>query len=255
MSKQPKTSKPSTSSNPNVTENTMTTTTNHTPTIDNPISPDLVTTKPALTPADVVFVQPPPPGVNIPPNPPGFQPPKGGFARGTRPKKSELMAMPDALTEMKSFNDWLGTLGKNMPPLDQTVQTFDAACAWSILRVATKAWDKYSSAEEGMAWVQVRALMDVIKPAFELAAKLDPSLPGKYPKLATLLGAKKLIAAKSVTARTANKQAKAAGQPEYHGEVGKKRQRQAEKAAAAAQGHTAPAPSPAVTPTSGTTHS
>ena len=73
--------------------------------------------------------------------------------------------------------------------------------------------------------------MGRLRPLFLIAVAADPTLLVKLPSLGTLLGARTAIAHKAVATRQRNKQSKAKGEPQTHGEVGKTRKRAEEKAA------------------------
>jgi hypothetical protein len=230
-------------------------TTSKTPKTDVPANPVTVDAAPPPAPAPQppapILVPLPPATANIPDPPPGFVPVKGGFGRGVKPRKAEMAVMPDATSELRAFVDYAGTLGKFVPSQAEAIQTFDASTQWSIMRVRSRAWDKYAGNEEGVAWVATRSAMVRMKPAWDLAAQTDPGLATRYPKLATLFGAKKTIAQKGVVSRTANKKAVAAGQPATHGVAAQKLAR-AQKAVAAAGAkappHATPAPVPVPVP-------
>ena len=144
--------------------------------------------------------------------------------------------MPDAVEELRSFSDWAATLGKAAPPAAEMIAVFDSANRWSVVRNATKAWDKFSSTEEGLAWTGVRTMMATVKPLYQAAVKADASIGTTYPKLTALLGAKSVIARKAASTKLANKKEVADGKAPTHGAVGKKRQRAAAKAALAGAG-------------------
>ena len=210
-------------------------------------NPSSNTTPSTVTPA-TVGLAPPPSNANIPSPPPGFIPVTGGFAKSIRPTKAELMAMPDAIVELQSFTDYAAVLGQTVPAQANVITTFGTAGQWSVMRVATMAWEAYVSNEEGVGWTAVRQQIASIKPAFNLAAAANPALLTTYPKLATLLGAKSAAAKKGSATKAANKKAKAAGEPATHGASGKKAQTKAAKAALAAAQSKAPAPPPTPTP-------
>jgi hypothetical protein len=75
---------------------------------------------------------------------------------------------------------------------------------------------------------------------FLIAAQTNPELLTLYPGLAALLCAKKSIAQRAASTRRLNSAAKAKGEPQVHGVVGKTRQRRAEKAALAKAAQAAP---------------
>ena len=200
-----------------------------------------------VTPA-TAGLAPPPSNANIPSPPSGFVPVTGGFATGVRPTKGELMAMPDAIAELQTFTDYATVLGQTVPTQANVLATFAAADAWSVMGVATKAWEAYVSNEEGVGWTAVRQQIASLKPAFKLAAAANPALLTTYPKLAALLGAKSAIAKKGSATKAANKKAKAAGQPATHGASGKNAVAKAAKAALAQAQSKASAPPPTPTP-------
>jgi hypothetical protein len=193
-------------------------------------------TGPKVSPTRVrraVAVALPPPVSVIPSPKPGFTPVVGGFALGVRPRVAEVVAMPEAVDELRNFVDWQVTLGKAAPTQAEMIAVFDAASQWSVMRDATQRWGAYCSNEEGMAWLGVRACMTVVMPLLNAALAADPSLATSYPKLCALFGAKSSIARKGASTKTANKRSHAAGEPATHGAIGKKRQRAAAKAALA----------------------
>jgi hypothetical protein len=155
--------------------------------------------------------------------------------RGVTPSSSELIALPTAVRNLRSFTDYAQIIGATAPPYEEVLQFFVVVSQWSTMRIAASAWDAYCREQEGMGWMTMRTLMDRLRPAFLLAAKTNPSVMTKYSGLATFLGAKKAIASKGVATKKANKESKAKGEPQTHGKVGKAKQRAAAKAALAAQ--------------------
>jgi hypothetical protein len=215
-------------------ENTiMTTIKNATSTTES--SSQASTTTQPLTPAYVLYMQPPPKEAVIPRPPSSFEVTPNARYGVVQPKKAEMVWMPRAVVELGQFTDYAATLGKTVPPLDSVIQWFDAANQWTTMRVQSAAWDAYCNAQEAQAWQGVREHIKRIKPAFALAAQSDPVLRDRFPNLASLLDAKAVIAHKAVATRRMNKQAEAEGKQPLHGQVGKKRKRAAEKAAGAAQ--------------------
>jgi hypothetical protein len=176
----------------------------------------------------------PPPPANIPPVPQGFQPTKGAKYRGIRPTKSELVSLPDAIGEIRAFSDWNTTMGKAAYPHDQVVEALDASEQWSTMRNAAHNWDVYCRDKEGTVWEITRGMLTTIGPAFKMAVTADSTLVAKFPNLAAFLHVRNKTAKQAATTRKANAQAKAKGEPAYHGAVGKKRQKKDQKAAAAA---------------------
>ena len=194
-------------------------------------------------PTQVVFIPAPPSNATIPPVPAGFDPTSGSNYRGVQPRKSELVALPLAIRDLRSFTNYGAILGTVAPPLAELEQSFDVSNAWSSMRNESSAWDAYCRDQEGVAWRAMRALMSRLKPLFVLAAKANPSLATTYAGLAALLGAKTVSANKAVATKKKNKAAGVAGKPASHGAVGKARQKAAAKAALAAQnGKNASAP-------------
>jgi hypothetical protein len=159
--------------------------------------------------------------------------PAGVSYRGTLPRKLELASLPGAVEDLKRFASFVQVFGVTGLPYAQVLQAFDVGNQWSSMRTASTAWDKYAQTQEALAWVTLRSMMDRLGPLFGIAAASDPSLAVTFPSLAALLGAKKTIAQKAVTATRLNRVAKAKGEPATHGAAAKRRQRAAEKALAA----------------------
>jgi hypothetical protein len=271
--KQTKTNANVTQSNVNPQENTVMSTINNSSDTSNIVHPtNSASVTPAVDPAPVPApapapspapppqalpspVGPPPPVAVIPTPPPGFLPVKGGVARGVRPRKTEVIVLPEAVDELRAFADWQVTLGKAAPNQADMVAAFESASEWTVMKTATRTWLTYSSNEEGVAWIAARAFMATVKPLLTAAVTADPAIASSYPKLCALFGAKSSIAKKAVSTKAANKKADAQGKPATHGEVGKQRQKAAAKAAlaekeaaqAAAQTSTAHAPATSTT--------
>ena len=187
----------------------------------------------APAPAPVPSVDPPPASANIPTPPADFTPATPGEFRSVVPRKAELAAMPQALMDLSKFSDFDKMFaGIGLTQAEITLCLLMGS-RWSTMRVATSRWDEYSVLQEGYAWRAIRAALLRLEQAFLLAAQANPTLVTLYPGLSSLLGAKKSIAQKGASTRRLNKAAKAKGEPEIHGVVGKKRQRKAEKAALA----------------------
>ncbi len=141
--------------------------------------------------------------------------------------------LPQAVKDLASFTDYAQTLGATAPAHADVQQSFQVSGQWSAMRQASSNWDGYCVLQEGLSWKTMRAHMDSLRPAFDLAATANPQLVTKYPGLAAVLGAKKAIAQKAASTKRLNKEAIAKGEAPVHGAVGKKRQRKAEKAALA----------------------
>jgi hypothetical protein len=193
------------------------------------------------------FVSPPPKGVKLPPVPEDYVPAVPGEFANVAPWQTELSALPQALIDLTEFTDYGSTLGGTAPGYAVMRQSLGVAAQWSRVRQASSRWDGYASLQEGLAWKAVRQHMDSLRPAFTLAARLDPELAVKYAGLDKLLGARKAIAQKAAAARRANLKAIAKGELPVHGKAGKRRQRAAEKASFAAAAEKA-APAAAVVP-------
>jgi hypothetical protein len=196
-------------------------------------APTAAPASPGGAAAKVPSVAPPPTTANIPIPPAGFTPATPGEFRSVVPRKAELAAMPQALIDLSKFTDFdrlFAAIG--LTQVDVT-QCLLMGSLWSSMRVSTSQWDEFSVLQEGYAWRAIRATLLRLEQAFQLAAQANPTLMTTYPGLSALLGAKKAIAQKGASTRRLNKAAKAKGEPEIHGVVGKQRQRKAEKAALA----------------------
>jgi hypothetical protein len=141
--------------------------------------------------------------------------------------------MSQALIDLSNFTNFDALfVGIGLTQASVT-QAILVGSQWSALRAATALWDKYCVLQEGYSWRAIRATLLPLRQAFELAGQTNPQLVTNYPGLASLLGAKKTIAQKGASTRRLNQEAKAKGEPQNHGAVGKKRQRAAANAALA----------------------
>jgi hypothetical protein len=191
-------------------------------------------TPPPTPDSPILFLAPPPADANIPSVPDGFEPTTGAAYRGIQPRTSELVALPIAIGDLARFGNYAAVIGATAPPLDEVRQVFEVTNEWSTIRNASTAWDLYSRDQEGIAWRAMRSTMDRLKPAFELAAKTNPSIATTYPGLASLLGAKAVSAQKGAATRKRNRESVAEGKVPTHGIAAKARQKAAAKAALAA---------------------
>jgi len=202
---------------------------------------------PATT-GGTIFIAPPPVIADFPAPPDGFTATGGAEYSGYLPKATQLAVLGGVIQELGRFTDYSAVLGRTAPPIASITQSFDAANQWSLMRVRTIAWEGYCLQQEGLAWIDVRKLMDQIQPLFEVAVSNDPSIGAAYPMMLKFFGAQRVIAAKGVATRKANLKAVAEGKAPTKGKVGKRRERAAQKAALLAAETAAPtAPAP-VTP-------
>ena len=237
------TSKKSTSNLNAQEKTTMSTKTHSKSSISNSSSkPTTVTT--ATTQPLPAVLQAPPPLSTIPSAPPGWQTSTSPNSRGVAPHTAELAVMTGAVQDITNFVNYGALLGSATPSQTAVEQTFGLGNQWSAMRSATQDWDDYARVQEGVAWRAMRTLMGRVKPAFELALKGDPTLATTYPSLTAFFAAKNLSAQRGASTRAANKKAQAAGQPAYHGQVGKERKKAAANAALAGQPPKAPAAPP-----------
>jgi hypothetical protein len=184
--------------------------------------------------APLVYLDLPPADANIPAPPSSFVPGNSADYRAVLPRDAELRALPKAVSDLKNFTNYTQVLGETAPPYAQVLQALTVANAWSSMRTESAAWDAFCAAQEGISWTTLRTQMERLQPSFDLAASGTSNVGTLFPNLATLLGAKKVIARKGASTRKMNKEAEAKGEPQVHGSVGKKRKRAAEKAAYAA---------------------
>ena len=191
------------------------------------------TSAPVALPS-LAYLTPPPSNALIPPVPSNFVPESGTTYRAVVPKKAELVSLPLAVADLRKFSNYSQVLGSTAPPYEEILQTFDVTNQWSSMRTCSSAWDIFSRDQEGICWGVMRPSMESLKLAFDLAATRDPSLPAKFPGLATLLGVKKSIAVRGASTRRLNKKALAEGKAPVHGAVGKKRLKATNKAIVAA---------------------
>ncbi len=195
----------------------------------------------AASNAPFVYQALPPADAKIPSPPSGFVAGDSADYRAMLPRDAELRALPNALSDLIKFTNYSQVLGDTAPPYAQIVQAIAAASAWSSMRTDSAAWDAFCGAQEGIAWTTLRAQMVRLQPSFELASAGPSNVKTMFAGLASLLGAKKVIARKGASTRKMNRTAVAEGKEPTHGKVGKTRKRAAEKAAyEAAQGAGSP---------------
>jgi len=197
----------------------------------------------------LILINPPPAAAMIPVVPDGFTATDGSEYRGVLPKATQLAVLSSVVQELGRFSDYAQVFGSTAPPIATISQSFDAANQWSLMRVRTIAWEGYCLQQEGLAWIDIRRLMDRLQPLFELAVSSDASIGEQFPGLRKLFNAQRVIAAKAVATKKANRQAMAEGKAPVKGKVGQRRQRAAQKAAliaaeaAASQSASSPGPS------------
>ncbi len=173
----------------------------------------------------------PPSNAVIPPVPSDYVPQSGATYRSVGPKKTELLVLAAAVKNLAQFATYAEVMGPYAPPYAETLALFTVVYQWSSMRTAASAWDAFCVDQEGLGWATLRPVMERLRPLFDIAVQADPTLLVKLPSLATLLGARTAIAQKAVATRLRNKEAKAKGEPQTHGKVGKTRKRAEEKAA------------------------
>ena len=198
---------------------------------------------------NVVFIALPPANAHFPVPPQNSVARPGEDYRGTQPKKAELATLAAAIDDLNRFaSQYTQVLGATAPPLEHVLQLFQAGSQWSASRIATASWDVYARGQEGLAWGGIRAVMDTLRPAFDLAVKGNRSLATMLPGLTSLLTAQKVIARKGASTRRANKADEAEGKLPTHGKVGKARKTAAAKAALAATTQSAAGAAAVATP-------
>jgi hypothetical protein len=178
-----------------------------------------------------VALAPPPSNAVIPPVPSDYVPQSGATYRSVAPKKTELLVLAQAVKNLAQFASYAEVMGPYAPPYAETLALFIVVYQWSSMRTAASAWDAFCVDQEGLGWTTLRPVMERLRPLFDTAVQADPTLLVKLPSLGTLLGARTAIAQKAVATRQRNKEAKAKGEPQTHGKVGKTRKRAEEKAA------------------------
>jgi hypothetical protein len=178
-----------------------------------------------------IDLAPPPANALIPPVPSDYVSDSGATYRKVSPKKTELLVLAQAVKNLTLFTSYTQVMGTSAPSYDETLALFTVVNQWSAMRTASSAWDAYCVDQEGLGWATLRPVMANLRPMFEAALKVDPTLAVKLPALVTLLGARTAIALKGAATRQRNKEAKAKGEPQTHGKAAKTRKRAAEKAA------------------------
>ena len=151
----------------------------------------------------------PPPNVNVPTVPAGFVPSNTKDYRGFRPKSSELAVVPDVVVELGGFSNYQTVFGLTAPPVEDIAQALDASSQWTAVLADSTDWDEHVKSQEGMAWKDTLTLVDRLKAPFALASAHDPTLLSRYPALARLLGAAKVIAKRGAATKKRNATLKA----------------------------------------------
>ncbi len=155
-------------------------------------------------------------------------------ARGIKPRGSEINAIVAAVPELRAFGDRYAALfGRTAPSHDTIMTAFERAAAWLGMRVELAKWDLFARAMEEISWRVARKEMELLKPAYLLASKLDPSVQHQLANTHTLLTAMSRIAKKAASSRKANREAEAEGRTPLRGKLAKRAQRAATKAALA----------------------
>jgi hypothetical protein len=184
----------------------------------------------ASTVVTQAYLPPPPANAVIPVPPSGTSSPNGANYTAFLPRSTEEAALVNAVADLRKCTNFSTLFGATALPYAQVLQAFDVGNQWTTMRNQTAAWDAYCQTQEGMCWQTIRAMMDRLRPAFDLAVTGDATIASTMPGLATLLGARKAIAAKAVATKKANKAAIARGEAPTHGKVGKRRLKAAQKA-------------------------
>jgi hypothetical protein len=215
-----------------------------------PVTPDTTPVQPIPNATSLQS----PPSVTLPALPDGYDPKNKPHTRGSYPKKAELSAVPDAVRELGMFADYEVVFGKTAPDAAQLAEGLTVSAEWMVLLAEITAFLTYVRMSTAVTWLATRGLVESLKAPFELASKNDTTLPAKYPGLARLLGAAKVIARKGVSTRDNNKKAEASGKPQTHGNVGRKRITAAGKKALAEEAAKSAAPAATNAPATGTPH-
>ncbi len=166
----------------------------------------------------VIFVKPPSSETVAPAVPAGFVPTHRADYRGSQPKLAELAVLPDCVTEIQRFADYIDVFGKTAPPADHVAQAFEASGQWSAQRRLADEWSAFVGTQEGVAWKATRVLLEGLRGPFRLASTRDPSLSSSYPNLTRLFSiaketAKKAVATKARDAKAAHAKAAQASAP------------------------------------------
>jgi hypothetical protein len=85
----------------------------------------------------------------------------------------------------------------------------EASSQWTAHLAEATAWVGYVKSQERMAWKDTLTLIGDLKGPFALASTQDPSLLSRYPSLARLLDAAKLISKRAAATRKRNANASA----------------------------------------------
>jgi hypothetical protein len=152
-----------------------------------------------------------PPVVVIPEVPDNFTAPTTmrGF-KGYYPNKSELAALPGALSDLGNFAEYATVLGNTAPPASAVTSTVSVGMSWRQLRISTEAWDAYVKTQDAIAWKAAVTLLDEVKVLFLYAVSKNATLATKYPSLLAYFNVSKETAAQGSVTRKKNAKTKAA---------------------------------------------
>ncbi len=156
--------------------------------------------------AKLVF---PPADANIPSPPAGFVPTNGSDYFGLLPKRTQRLAIIDAVAEIRQSPELADILGRTAPSVEEIANVFDAAAQWSTMRAQASQWDLYCRTHEGIAWTRARAMMARVKPVFNMAVKTDQHVGFVFVGLRRLLNAASDIAHRAVATKKEKKRKKA----------------------------------------------
>jgi hypothetical protein len=151
-----------------------------------------------------------PPDVVLPSPPAGYVPVTGADLRGYRPLQSELATVGDAVAEIQSVPSWTDIFGITAPPPGEIAPRLQVASDWTALLAASNAWTAYVKSQEGMAWKDALLSMESLKVPFDLASAASPAVLNRYPALARMLGAQKVVAKRAAQTRARSAKATAA---------------------------------------------
>jgi len=154
-----------------------------------------------------------PPAVTIPAVPLGYVVANRHAVLGYYPNATELAAAPQVVTDLGNFADYLTVLGTSAPEAPALAGSVTVGIEWRNLRNACEVFTSYVKAQDAIAWKAALVGLDELKPLFQIAATKNPTLATKYPGLAAMFDASKVIARNAAATRKKTAKTKAAEAP------------------------------------------
>ena len=130
--------------------------------------------------------------------------------RGSHLQAAQIAAMPDAILELQSFENYSQTFGAGVAPAAQIVSEVQVAIAWTATRTAVEALLVYAKTQEAITSKSSLADLDQLGIVFKAIAKQNPAIAGGCPALVRVFEARTASAQRGVATRKRRAKANAA---------------------------------------------